>query len=1158
MQEIITKDEEIGKLRTNLKQTNTQVEEQVSEITKLKDEIDELKLQQLNLEKSLESEKAAALQEMSRGKAGAIQTLHADMEKKIADLVSLHDQEKEQMGVKFNQDLEDKLQAADREKKRELSLKDDELKKAVQEKEEEGRLALEELELRLSALSVGDDSKAKLVGDLEAKIKASAAEKAEIIAEIGRVKEELQSVRDQVKQEFKEEVDLQSKKAAEAVSSLEDANKKLTEAGDLRLKEQQAHEGAIREFEQKVQSLEEQRDKLLADATAGNDASANLTKEIENLKLEVSEKSSKIEALENNLQGKIQSVRESEVALQKLRGELDEQKSSNQSLTKDLAKAAEAQKVMAENHQASLQSLKDQVESAAQSDMSSQLESRLAIVKEEYEQKLNQRDQEAEALQKKLSVTVAEIEDKKQTLASLGDELAEAKKFQQEASTLREKVASLKASLSDSTGKHEQELGAMKGNLDSLTSDYKSLEAEHSQTTKLFSDLEKEVLDLRHREQSLKGNEQKMIAYQKDLQDQLNVAEKRETSLRAEFESQQQTIQDQKDELAKLEVKKNEEIEKLKSDVEMKIRLERERENSFKEHQVQSIEYQKKLQDQLTSMETKLQEAKEKAASSTAAHNVEVEKMSRQIEDISQKLVIETSAKEECESKISVLQSDLDAKSHELESMQEKVEEAKQTSGLEATSLGSKIEELQSEVRRLTELNNSMQNQIDEASRKDHLLAEAKTANEEEMSSMADRHVAEVKEFEQKLQEALETIENSNIKWEEKETKWQRHCEELKGQKTAIGSELDELKEKLELTNQMLFNAQNKASEKDSEIEELKVQLHHQSEEVDGLRKDLRSSQSDKNAQLVEFEETMEDLEKQVAELKSKNEHLQDQVDSQSRKIEDNAELGALQTQMEESHEQNIKSLVRKYETQLAEKEEAHDVEVHRIRDDAEAELKRRINEYNVQIADMKQDLYEKTAMYDELLEKHEVALRAKQDELDEEVESCNRIYQAKISELQEAHRTEIDEMIQKEAKVEQNSWNWERATSIDEDAVEDMQRTPTKEQRDQQLRQTQQALAASSASSSPPPATLTVTVNHHENTAVCNHSHTLEEAAEFEYLKNVLFQYMMGKESTTLARVLGTVVKFTPQELQEVIKHEERKQSVLSSLGISNILPHH
>ena len=81
----------------------------------------------------------------------------------------------------------------------------------------------------------------------------------------------------------------------------------------------------------------------------------------------------------------------------------------------------------------------------------------------------------------------------------------------------------------------------------------------------------------------------------------------------------------------------------------------------------------------------------------------------------------------------------------------------------------------------------------------------------------------------------------------------------------------------------------------------------------------------------------------------------------------------------------------------------------------------------------------------------------------------------------------------------------------------------------------------------SPTPATLTVSVT--------SNNYSLDEANEFPYLKNVLYQYMLGKEPLTLARVLATVVKFTPEELREVIKHEEKKTSLLASLGI---LPTH
>ena len=66
-----------------------------------------------------------------------------------------------------------------------------------------------------------------------------------------------------------------------------------------------------------------------------------------------------------------------------------------------------------------------------------------------------------------------------------------------------------------------------------------------------------------------------------------------------------------------------------------------------------------------------------------------------------------------------------------------------------------------------------------------------------------------------------------------------------------------------------------------------------------------------------------------------------------------------------------------------------------------------------------------------------------------------------------------------------------------------------------------------------------------------CQQNFSLEEATEFEYLKNVLYQYMLGKESLTLARVLATVLKFSPDELREVVRHEEKKHSLLASLGL-------
>ena len=93
---------------------------------KMQDEIDKLKQGQDILEKSVENEKAVALQEMSRGKAGALQTLKLEMEKQIEQLKSNHALETEKLIEKNKIESESKFNEIEREKQREVMLKDEE------------------------------------------------------------------------------------------------------------------------------------------------------------------------------------------------------------------------------------------------------------------------------------------------------------------------------------------------------------------------------------------------------------------------------------------------------------------------------------------------------------------------------------------------------------------------------------------------------------------------------------------------------------------------------------------------------------------------------------------------------------------------------------------------------------------------------------------------------------------------------------------------------------------------------------------------------------------------------------------------------------------------------------------------------------------------
>jgi len=72
--------------------------------------------------------------------------------------------------------------------------------------------------------------------------------------------------------------------------------------------------------------------------------------------------------------------------------------------------------------------------------------------------------------------------------------------------------------------------------------------------------------------------------------------------------------------------------------------------------------------------------------------------------------------------------------------------------------------------------------------------------------------------------------------------------------------------------------------------------------------------------------------------------------------------------------------------------------------------------------------------------------------------------------------------------------------------------------------------------------------------------AYSFAEPTEAEYLRNVLFRYMteretLGKEIVTLARVIGTVAKFSNDQLNLVLKREESRQH---QRWLSSSSPHH
>ena len=52
-------------------------------------------------------------------------------------------------------------------------------------------------------------------------------------------------------------------------------------------------------------------------------------------------------------------------------------------------------------------------------------------------------------------------------------------------------------------------------------------------------------------------------------------------------------------------------------------------------------------------------------------------------------------------------------------------------------------------------------------------------------------------------------------------------------------------------------------------------------------------------------------------------------------------------------------------------------------------------------------------------------------------------------------------------------------------------------------------------------------------------------EPTEFEYLRKVLFEYMMGRETKTMAKVITTVLKFPADQTQKILEREDARPLV-------------
>lgn len=340
----------------------------------------------------------------------------------------------------------------------------------------------------------------------------------------------------------------------------------------------------------------------------------------------------------------------------------------------------------------------------------------------------------------------------------------------------------------------------------------------------------------------------------------------------------------------------------------------------------------------------------------------------------------------------------------------------------------------------------------------------------------------------------------------------------------------DELKEKVSNLECLLLESRLLVSDLNTKIENQEERLSH----WDVLDRNLQA----KNTELDELKKQMEDVDKLREMLKEKEECVSDLLHEREKILE--------KLENQNRIEENLHSkmdLLTNAQEEIARLRESQSnvVELQQSVELLQGILKDK--EALLQEVEAEKELQEKTAIITDL--------EGRINDLVEKVailqydnkEMCSKIEESKASEVIESDShalksKESEEQLEKLRLEKQN---------LQEDALRqikqlEMDLTRLVDERETNVQYHQNEIAKLRNKNDKLESKLDETL------VTLNHCTELSSSTtEMQYLKNVLFNYMMGKESIVLARVIAAVCKFDTAQTDAVIQKEQQRQTLVS-----------
>ncbi|KAJ0005071.1 hypothetical protein NQD34_011285 [Periophthalmus magnuspinnatus] len=473
------------------------------------------------------------------------------------------------------------------------------------------------------------------------------------------------------------------------------------------------------------------------------------------------------------------------------------------------------------------------------------------------------------------------------------------------------------------------------------------------------------------------------------------------------------------------------------------------------------------------------------------------------------------------------LTSQLEEKEQTIKSLQTSLEEATktETSGREQVQmLAAKTKSLEDAIEKLKEENEKLLEEFQSQGKadKEKALDELKNVYEEKMASLQNDTVNK-----QDLQQTESMLQETQMKLKDLET-----------QNEALLVEINQLKEDIsqkeaQINQQQLAINQNVLSdvmiekeivctsveqtksivkndmENHSEVEDansqesLKNHFSQIKNEKDKIHKDFVRLQKEMRTMRKEHEQDLEYMKKEIMEEAQKN--LKSELED-----------------LELKHNSTVKQLMREFNSQMALKEQELETAVKEAIEKAQAVETELIYSHQEEACQLRKMISQKEDDLQRTVKKYEEVIQNREEEMGDRVWQV----QKELEELQAKTRsTDEGEMSNDELQAQLA----EKTSLLSEARLKEQEFVEKIHSLEDKIKCFHRNAVVTHLGST-------------QKEASYNSSEPLSEATEMEYLRKVLFEYMMGRETRTMAKVITSMLKFSPDQAQKVLEKEDGK----------------